>query len=272
EIYFTSLPSGQTGLRVGLAFLTTYQVLNPNVKLYHINSLLLQAGTNNCFSLLTIDSRESKYYVAVYQKEKCLLESRIVLKNELVQLVKKFPKFLILKDFQQVDFLTNFQKLKSHFTLLNKNLFRVTLLYVKTLNMDKLNHKLDIKPIISTRNFLAEIIQNASNDYEKAGAIQAFEVCYELAKNTIRKILLLRAQEVHITPKEIFRLAALEGLIPDAEYPYTFYAYGSRVKGTARRLSDLDICYQEDIPDNIAFKIEEEFKESDLPFLVELVA
>ena len=87
--------------------------------------------------------------------------------------------------------------------------------YIK--NMDKSNKKLDIKPLISTRDFLAEITQNARNDYERAGAIQAFEVCYELAKNTIRKVLLLRAQEVHITPKEIFRLAGLEGLISDAE-------------------------------------------------------
>ena len=57
-----------------------------------------------------------------------------------------------------------------------------------------------------------------------------------------------------------------------AKYPYQFYAYGSRVKGTARELSDLDLCYQENIPDAIAFQIEEEFKESDLPFVVELVA
>ena len=78
-------------------------------------------------------------------------------------------------------------------------------------------NKINIKPLISTRNFLAEILQNARNDYERAGAIQAFEVCYELAKNTIRKVLLLRAQEVYITPKEIFRLAGLEGLIPEAE-------------------------------------------------------
>ena len=56
------------------------------------------------------------------------------------------------------------------------------------------------------------------------------------------------------------------------KYPYTFYAYGSRVKGTARVLSDLDICCQEDIPDSVVFEIEEEFKESDLPFMVELVA
>ena len=57
-----------------------------------------------------------------------------------------------------------------------------------------------------------------------------------------------------------------------SKYPYKFYAYGSRVKGTSRQLSDLDLCYQEDIPDAIAFQIEEEFKESDLPFAVELVA
>ena len=82
--------------------------------------------------------------------------------------------------------------------------------------------KIDIKPLISTRNFLADIIQNAHSDYEKAGAIQAFEVCYELAKSTLRKVLLLRAQPVYATPKEIFRLAGLEGLIPNAETWFEF--------------------------------------------------
>ena len=57
-----------------------------------------------------------------------------------------------------------------------------------------------------------------------------------------------------------------------SKYPYKFYAYGSRVKGNARQLSDLDICYYDNIPDNIVFLIEEEFKESDLPFKVDLVA
>jgi len=55
-------------------------------------------------------------------------------------------------------------------------------------------------------------------------------------------------------------------------YSYTFYVYGSRVKGTARKYSDLDLCYLENISGAIAFQIEEEFKESDLPFIVELVA
>jgi len=82
--------------------------------------------------------------------------------------------------------------------------------------------KINLQSLISTRNFLAEIIQKAQTDYEKAGAIQAFEVCHELAKNTLRKVLLLRALTVPISPKEIFRLASLERLIADPETWFEF--------------------------------------------------
>jgi uncharacterized protein len=33
-----------------------------------------------------------------------------------------------------------------------------------------------------------------------------------------------------------------------AKYPYKFYAYGSRTKNQAQEYSDLDLCYQEEIP------------------------
>ena len=56
-----------------------------------------------------------------------------------------------------------------------------------------------------------------------------------------------------------------------SKYPYRFYAYGSRVKGTARQFSDLDLCYQEEIPLSALSQIREEFTESNLPFEVELV-
>lgn len=56
-----------------------------------------------------------------------------------------------------------------------------------------------------------------------------------------------------------------------SKYPYQFYAYGSRAKGTARKFSDLDLCYQEEIPQEIVCQIKGELEESDLPFFVELV-
>jgi hypothetical protein len=56
-----------------------------------------------------------------------------------------------------------------------------------------------------------------------------------------------------------------------SNYPYQFYAFGSRVKGKQKRYSDLDLCYKDDIPDAVISKIYEEFEESNLPFKVELL-
>ena len=56
-----------------------------------------------------------------------------------------------------------------------------------------------------------------------------------------------------------------------AKYPYKFYAYGSRVKGTAKKYSDLDLCYY-DVPRQEISKLREELTKSNLPFFVEVVA
>jgi len=55
------------------------------------------------------------------------------------------------------------------------------------------------------------------------------------------------------------------------KYPYTFYAFGSRAKGNPKKLSDLDLCFFENIPWNVQAHIEEDFELSDLPYKVDLV-
>ncbi len=55
------------------------------------------------------------------------------------------------------------------------------------------------------------------------------------------------------------------------KYPYSFYIFGSRARGTSKELSDIDIIVKEDIPLSDKCKLEEDFENSDLPFLVDLV-
>ena len=57
-----------------------------------------------------------------------------------------------------------------------------------------------------------------------------------------------------------------------SRYPYPFLAFGSRAKGTHKEYSDLDLCYQVDIPDLVIGELMEDFEESDLPFKVDIVA
>lgn len=55
------------------------------------------------------------------------------------------------------------------------------------------------------------------------------------------------------------------------KYPYTFYAFGSRVRGDQKQFSDLDLAYDEEIPWRDLVRIETDFEESDLPFKVDII-
>ncbi len=52
--------------------------------------------------------------------------------------------------------------------------------------------------------------------------------------------------------------------------PIDFYAYGSRAKGTNKKFSDLDLCYKQNLSQEILYRLMDDFEESDLPFKVDL--
>ena len=56
-----------------------------------------------------------------------------------------------------------------------------------------------------------------------------------------------------------------------SRYPYAFYAFGSRARGNPKPLSDLDLCFFDNIPTNILSHLDEDFEESDLPFKVDVI-
>jgi hypothetical protein len=51
-------------------------------------------------------------------------------------------------------------------------------------------------------------LEEAENDYEKTGAIKAFEFCYELSWKTLKKVLEIQGKEVN-NPRDTFRLVLL---------------------------------------------------------------
>ncbi|WNE41610.1 MAG: hypothetical protein AM1032_000350 [Mycoplasmataceae bacterium] len=57
-----------------------------------------------------------------------------------------------------------------------------------------------------------------------------------------------------------------------SKYPYHFYAYGSRTKGTARKFSDLDLCYYDNLSWEEVGELREDLANSNLLLIVELVS
>jgi len=63
--------------------------------------------------------------------------------------------------------------------------------------------------------------RNLGTDQEKAGAVQAFEFCYEISWKIMKRILEHRGLEVG-SPKDTFRKAHEEKLIDDPEVWFEF--------------------------------------------------
>jgi len=55
------------------------------------------------------------------------------------------------------------------------------------------------------------------------------------------------------------------------KYEVNVYVFGSRVKNSAKPLSDLDLCLKNNYDKSTIRKLQDAFEESDLPFKVDIV-
>jgi nucleotidyltransferase substrate binding protein (TIGR01987 family) len=62
---------------------------------------------------------------------------------------------------------------------------------------------------------------NDKTEQERAGTIQAFGYCFELSWKIMKRLLQERGISVN-SPREVFRMAALEGFINDTEVWFDF--------------------------------------------------
>ena len=88
-----------------------------------------------------------------------------------------------------------------------------------------LDGEIDIEPLISIRNILKRVLQEEEpSEILEMGAVQAFEVGYELSWKLLKKVLNYQGKEA-LFPREVFRLSAQWGLIKD---PKLWFKFGEK--------------------------------------------
>ncbi len=80
---------------------------------------------------------------------------------------------------------------------------------------------IDISNLLKARDVFERFRRHLESDQEKAGAIQAFEFCYELIWKTMKRVLEKKGIEVR-SPRDCFREAGLNKLISDPEQWFIF--------------------------------------------------
>jgi nucleotidyltransferase substrate binding protein (TIGR01987 family) len=78
-----------------------------------------------------------------------------------------------------------------------------------------------ITPLLKAFKTFERFRLHDKTEQERAGIIQAFEYCFELAWKTMKRLLEDRGLQAN-SPRETFRMAALEGWIEDPELWFDF--------------------------------------------------
>jgi len=81
--------------------------------------------------------------------------------------------------------------------------------------------EVNIEPLLKVVKKFELFRQNLDTEQEQAGAIQAFEYCFELSWKIMKRLLEVRGKIAN-SPKETYRMAALEGFIKDPELWFDF--------------------------------------------------
>lgn len=81
--------------------------------------------------------------------------------------------------------------------------------------------KINLAYILKAQKVFERFRSNLADDQYQAGAVQAFEFCYELSWKMMKRVLSTRGVETG-SPADTFRKAAPEGLIDDPEVWFLF--------------------------------------------------
>lgn len=85
----------------------------------------------------------------------------------------------------------------------------------------KIIENINIDPLIKAFDKFEQFRKNDLTEQEKAGTIQAFEYTFELTWKTMKRLLNERGVIAN-SPKEVFRVSALEGFIQNTELWFVF--------------------------------------------------
>lgn len=135
-IYLAIGPGSYTSVRVGITVIKIIATLNKKIKIYNLNSLLLQSGKQKIISI--IEAQGNQYFLAAYDNGINIIEPQVIDKSIFNEMRKDLENFQVVKNYEDVDIFANFLQIKDLATIC-PNVNTLEPFYLKKLKYDKYN-------------------------------------------------------------------------------------------------------------------------------------
>lgn len=117
SFYVTKGPGSYTGIKVAITIVKTIKMINNNVNIYLINSLIYYAGLTN--TIFMIKLQNNKFYFVIIKNGKEIFPTKIIDKKTCLIISKKYPNYILKNKLTKINFLHNYFILKNEFELVN---------------------------------------------------------------------------------------------------------------------------------------------------------
>lgn len=138
EILVSQGPGSYTGVRIALTIAKVYAYAL-NLPIYAFSSLNILENPEKP-SICLINAKGNRSYFAVYDKEKAIVDDKVLTNNEVIEYVNSHPEYVICGDASYIDIvsekhdvLKNMLRLKSHKYLVS-NVLSLKAVYLKDEN------------------------------------------------------------------------------------------------------------------------------------------
>ncbi len=138
EIYLTNGPGSFTGIRVAITLTKIIKLLHPNIKVFVLSSLHLQAGMEPRVISL-IDGRSNGHYFAIYSYGVLESNIRFLTNEQVMKIEKRKPNYKVFKDMKSILIMSNFMSLKSKAVFV-EDMQLLEPLYIKDLGLKVLKY------------------------------------------------------------------------------------------------------------------------------------
>ena len=117
KLYIIKGPGAYTGIRVTISIAKTLKLINKEIEIYSMSSLLFLVNNSRGIGLIYADRKKTNCYLAIYKNDKEIIPEQFLTTKNAQLMINNFSDLKIYDKYNNISIKTNFFNQKNKFKI-----------------------------------------------------------------------------------------------------------------------------------------------------------